>query len=60
MNAILETATASNKFPIAQVPNINKLNLFLCLVNDVLCHEDVWGSGGTLATFYTSEIDGVG
>jgi hypothetical protein len=34
-----------------------KMNLFLCLINYALRHEDVWGSGWIAPPFLTSELD---
>jgi hypothetical protein len=30
----------------------------LCLINLILCYEDVWGSGGRTPSFLTSALDG--
>jgi hypothetical protein len=32
--------------------------LSLCLINQALCHEGIWGSGGTAPTLLTSALDG--
>jgi hypothetical protein len=36
-----------------------KVKLLLCLINQVLCREDICGSGGIAPTFLTSALDGV-
>jgi hypothetical protein len=35
-----------------------KVKLSLCLLNEVLSHEDVWGSGGIAPPFLISALDG--
>jgi hypothetical protein len=35
-----------------------KKKLSLCLINEALCHEHVWGSGGIAKPFLTSALDG--
>jgi hypothetical protein len=35
-----------------------KVKLSLCSISSALCHEDVWGSGGTAPPFLTSAVDG--
>jgi hypothetical protein len=35
-----------------------KVNLSLCLINQALCHQDIWGSGGIAPPFLTSSLDG--
>jgi hypothetical protein len=35
-----------------------KVKLSLCLIDQVLCNEDVWGCGGIASQFLTSALDG--
>jgi hypothetical protein len=37
---------------------IEKVKLYLCLMNHALRHKDVWGSGGIAPPFLTSALDG--
>jgi hypothetical protein len=36
----------------------DKVNFSLCLINEALCNEDIWGSGGIAPPFLTSVLDG--
>jgi hypothetical protein len=31
----------------------------MCLISSALCHEDIWGSGGTAPLFLTMTLNGV-
>jgi hypothetical protein len=35
-----------------------KVKLSLCLINEALCYEHIWGSGGIAPHFLTSALDG--
>jgi hypothetical protein len=35
-----------------------KVNLSLCLINQALCYEDIWGNGGTAPPFLTLALYG--
>jgi hypothetical protein len=35
-----------------------KVKLFLCLISQAVCHEDIWGSGGVASPFLTPALDG--
>jgi hypothetical protein len=37
---------------------VSNVKLSLCLIYWVLCHEDIWGSGGIAPPFLTSALDG--
>jgi hypothetical protein len=37
-----------------------KAKLSLCLINQALCHEYIWGSRGIAPSFLTSALDGGG
>jgi hypothetical protein len=36
-----------------------KVKLSLCLINQALCHEEIWGSGGIAQPFLTMALEGV-
>jgi hypothetical protein len=35
-----------------------KVKFPLCLINEALCHKDIWGSGGIAPSFFISALDG--
>jgi hypothetical protein len=41
---------------VFQTITIRKIDLFLCLINEAPCHEDVWRSGATAPPFLTSAL----
>jgi hypothetical protein len=45
-----------NKFPFLAAGKI-RVKLSLCLINEALCHEYIWKSGGIAPTFLTSVLD---
>jgi hypothetical protein len=55
-NSMAQTTPALS-FDIWQTVKINK-DLFLCLINKVLYHEDIWGNEGIAPPFLTSAVDG--
>jgi hypothetical protein len=44
---------------ISSVSVLKNVDLFLCLFNWALRHEDIWGSEGTAPPFLTSALDEV-
>jgi hypothetical protein len=42
-----------------ELKKVYKLKLSLCLINETLCHEDAWKSGGIVPPVLTSAVEGV-